>query len=383
MEILSYLLPFVYLVMLESLTVRWVAGGPIQGLVSRIVATNVTGIALLLLISMSGWFFGWWPDIRNWALRDSFLLFLLIKYPIFAFLFRRWGFQRVFTLHVLSNFVSASALSLLFIYSPLVMGIRPLTVDNMNETAVRRLQEIKDAVEAYDVAHGYYPKYLYGGDDISWKMKGTAASPDPLIKEGYLNAYPVNPLNLRKTYYEPRRVSGWRALWMGNKSDEFLHVRDLWSGIVDIDPRFGYNGSKMGNVLPDPSIPETRLPNDVKFAIQSRWLPGGFFYRSYDLNGDSFADAYIMGVCGDESKQASVDCYDARLDTLTTTINGQVVPSAYDGIRDGVIYRVHQGFEEFHNPRQGQMVPHTPFSQMTPPDGAVTGSTAGGENVEN
>jgi len=353
MDVWSYIVPFVYLVLLESLTVRWIAGGPVPGLVSRVFATNLAGIALLMFVSMTGWFLGWWPDIRNWALRDSFFLFFVIKAPIFAFLFRRWGIQRIFTLHVLSNFAGVVAVSLLFVYSPAVLAVKPLSVDDLNKTARRRILEIRDAVEQYKLTHGYYPNYLWGGDLVSW---GTQRPPDPLLSEGYLPAYPVNPLNMRRTFFEPRRVPGWKELWFGYKDEEFLEIRRLWSPVVE-DPRFGFRGAKMGNVLPDPRMPETGLPGNVRFTINYKWLPGGFFYRSYDLDGNGYADAYIMGVCGDENAQATVDCYDYRLDTLTGVMDGRVVPSAHDRRRDGVIHIVKKGFPEYVSPIEGQPVP--------------------------
>jgi len=352
MGIWSYIVPFAYLVLLESLTVRWVAGNTVPGLVSRVFATNVAGLALLLFIAMTGWFFGWWPDIRNWALRDTFFLFLLIKAPIFAFLFRRWGTQRIFTLHVLSNFVSAITLSLLFIYFPIAMAVRPVTVDQLNEKAVQRVKQIQYAVEAFKVTHGYYPGYIWGGDMISWKA---GKCPDPLLNQGYLTAYPVNPLNLRRTFFEPRRVPGWKELWFGYKSAEFLEVRSLWEPLVDTDARFGYRGAKMGNVLPDPRYPQTRLPDNVKFTRVGHWLPGGFFYRSYDFDKNGFADAYILGVCGDEAYQTGADIYDARLDTLAgdRTEGG----TTGDRIRDGVKYIHRAGFKPVPSPLVGQRVP--------------------------
>jgi hypothetical protein len=399
MDILPYIVPLAYLVLLESLTVRWIAGGPVPGLVSRIFATNLAGIALLLFISLTGWFFGWWPDIRNWALRDSFFLFFIIKAPIFGFLFRRWGLQRIFTLHVLSNFASILLLSMLFTYSPRVLAIQPITVDRLDSKARSRLLLIRDAVEEYNVAHGYYPRYIWGGDPVSWRAVAPRSSPDPLLTEGYLQAYPVNPLNLRGAFFEPRREPGWKALWMGYKSIDFLYVRSLWEPIIASDPRFGYRGSKMANILPDPTMPETKLKDDVRFTIQGRWLPGAFFYRSYDLDHNGYPDAYILGVCGDENAQATVDSYDARLDTLTRTIDGQVIPSAFDGIRDGVIYRVFQGFGQARSPHEGQFLPRVAppgaGNAITRSDGgqtelsagigepAVQKSIVGGENVEN
>lgn len=359
MDIWAVIIPFTWLVLLESLTIRWISGGPVPSLISRVIATNIMGIALLMLVSITGWFAGHWPDIRNWALRDSFFLFLILKAPVFGFLFRRLGFQRVFTFHVLSNFASIITISLLFVYSPAMLGIKPLTVNQLDELARRRLLEIRDAIERYELNNGYYPKYIWGGDNVSWSMAGKKPSPDPLLSEGYLTAYPVNPLNLRKTYFEPRRVPGWKELWFGYKSDDFLHLRNLWAPIVDSDPRFGIMGTKMGNILPDPTVPQSKLPGGARFLVQSRWLPGGFFYRSYDINKDGYPDAYILGVCGNETAQATIDCYDYRLDTLTSEINGQLVLSAYDGIRDGVISRIHQGFEKITPKRESKFTPRT------------------------
>ncbi len=351
MEIFPYIIPLAYLVFLESLTVRWVAGGSVPGLASRIFATNLSGIALLFFISLTGWFFGWWPDIRNWALRDTFFLFLLIKAPIFGFLFRRWGFQRIFTLHVISNFVSALVLSLLFVYSPLVLAVKPRSIEDLNTVAIDRCREIVSALEAYKVTHDFYPAYIWGGDRVSW---GTGRSLDPLLNEGYLPAYPVNPLNLRRTFFEPRRMPGLSELWFGHKSVDFLELRILWNPIVEADPRFGYRGAKMGNVLPDPAIPDSALPEEVRFTRYNRWMPGGFFYRSYDLDGNGTSEAYIIGVCGDETGEATVDCYDARTDSLTREIDGQVVPSAFDRRRDGVIYIHKIGFPPLDGSQYGE-----------------------------
>ncbi len=369
MDILPYIVPFAWLILIESLTVRWVAGGPVPGLVSRILAINVAGIVLLLFVSMMGWFNGWWPDIRNWALRDSFFLFLILKAPVFIFIFRRWGMQRIFTLHVLSNFVSALVLSMLFVYAPTVLAIRPLSVEHLNKLAESRVGEIKSAIEEYYTTHGYYPRYIWGGDIKGWD---TGPSPDPLLNEGYLTAYPVNPLHLRKTYFVPRRTAGLKALWFGFKSSDFLHVRNLWEPIVEQDPRFGYRGTKMGNILPDPRYIETISPAPVDFRleVQGRWLPGGFIYRSFDLDDDGLADAYILGVCGDENAQATIDCYDARVDRLTAIIDNRVVPYARDGRRDGVIYREKRGF--ISRPGQIGVLPET-TENIDPETGLVIG----------
>jgi len=113
---------------------------------------------------------------------------------------------------------------------------------------------IQIALERYYTDHGDYPPYLLGGDIRGWQNwhekwdgvnntdmgDGRIASNDvvvdPLIESGYVNFYPDNP------YIEPgnTNIIEWTTL-NGSKTPG------------DGDPRFGWNGSVMGNCLDDPA----------------------------------------------------------------------------------------------------------------------------------
>src|SRR3990172_1013242 len=103
----------------------------------------------------------------------------------------------------------------MFIYSPIVLAIRPVTVEQLNKKCEQKLLEINAAITAYKNTKGFYPEYIYGGDPLSWGPG--IPSPDPLLSGGYLPAYPVNTFNLARTSFEPRRESGLLALWFGHK----------------------------------------------------------------------------------------------------------------------------------------------------------------------
>ncbi len=117
---------------------------------------------------------------------------------------------------------------------------------------------IQVALERYEMDHIKYPEMLWGGDKDGWqpyKQTGcramwdneayngenedTARPPlDPLIAYGYLSSYPTNPFS--------------------NVSDNLpLDTVIRWTGLEPSkhgngDPRFGFKGNLMGNILEDP-----------------------------------------------------------------------------------------------------------------------------------
>jgi len=129
--------------------------------------------------------------------------------------------------------------------------------DTAREKELRaNLHKIQIGLERYAVDFGQYPKMIWGGDKQGWsrqkgvgcrtmweheafngKNEDTAAPPfDPLIYYDYLESYPTNPFMKRG---------------MG------LQTTIAWTAPVDCkpgdgDPRFGFNGEKMGNILEDP-----------------------------------------------------------------------------------------------------------------------------------
>jgi prepilin-type N-terminal cleavage/methylation domain-containing protein len=132
--------------------------------------------------------------------------------------------------------------------------------DKAREAEVKaNLHTIQIALERYATDHsGQYPKQIWGGDEKGWTPvefvgcrtmwpsvhpqydgdnEQDAAPPlDPLIHLGYMNTYPRNAfLN----------------------DGEGLSTIVRWTGpspcaIGDGDPRFGFSGEMMGNIIEDP-----------------------------------------------------------------------------------------------------------------------------------
>ena len=131
--------------------------------------------------------------------------------------------------------------------------------DKAREAEVKsNVHTIQIALERYATDHsGQYPKMIWGGDEKGWSPhdgtgcrtmyehepfngldnEGAAAPPfDPLIHLGYMHTYPRNAfLN----------------------DGEGLSTIIRWTGpspcdLGDGDPRFGYNGEIMGNIMEDP-----------------------------------------------------------------------------------------------------------------------------------
>ena len=132
--------------------------------------------------------------------------------------------------------------------------------DKAREAEVKaNCHAIQVALERYATDHsGQYPKMIWGGDEKGWSTiygvgcrtmwehevydwtvdNNNSARPpfDPLISLGYMHTYPRNAfLN----------------------DGEGLSSTIRWTGpapckIGDGDPRFGYNGEMMGNIIEDP-----------------------------------------------------------------------------------------------------------------------------------
>ncbi|MCG3153330.1 MAG: hypothetical protein GEEBNDBF_02642 [bacterium] len=117
------------------------------------------------------------------------------------------------------------------------------------ETEVKaNLHSIQTSVERFYVDNEQYPHYIAGGTAPGWQMffnrlsvsdANHAQLVDPLIINGYVDAYPRNPF-----------VSEGQTIVVASGGIE----TDPGSG----DPRFGPNGLSMGNIMDD-----TRFYNDV------------------------------------------------------------------------------------------------------------------------
>lgn len=119
---------------------------------------------------------------------------------------------------------------------------------------------IQIALERYATDHsGQYPKMIWGGDEKGWSTipgigcrtmwdghvpydpntdnNATAIPPfDPLIHLGYISSYP------RCAFLNDGEGLSTIVRWTGPSPCE----------VGDGDPRFGYDGEKMGNIVEDP-----------------------------------------------------------------------------------------------------------------------------------
>jgi len=199
---------------------------------------------------------------------------------------------------------------------------------------------IQVALERYATDNdGSYPRYIWGGDKAGWDTYydddyvqdeediGTMTNIyDPLVRYGYLDSYPANPF-----------VTDGSGI---------LEMTSCFEGLPGQgDPRFGFDGTVMGNTLSDPRFPEA--DDTLGGAVDGIWgggiagdwwsnpghtyqmggwfdpegeiqttnfLPGQFFYRS---GGDMLLDYGHIPRTGDVAQDGfAISGYakgDARL----------------------------------------------------------------------
>lgn len=216
------------------------------------------------------------------------------------------------------------------------------------------VHNVQTAVERYAVDNGDYPPFLIGGDVEGWRHWHTRFPSsisiipsaryinDPLIIGGYLDSYPKNPF-----------ISNGMAVVA--QTGHFNPPPEGYKA-GDGDPRFGFNGTIMGNGISDPKffkrwyqdmeyqsvateltldltavdpfqkgfLDEHSSPAGLHYTFGGRrnggttialWWPGNFFYVGYQeilvarkgwtvpipgiLHGGSNFYTYIIGGYGD------------------------------------------------------------------------------------
>jgi prepilin-type N-terminal cleavage/methylation domain-containing protein len=142
--------------------------------------------------------------------------------------------------------------------------------DKAREAEVKaNVHTIQIALERYATDHsGQYPKMIWGGDEKGWTAvedvgcrtmwpsvhepydgtnESNAAPPlDPLIHLGYMYTYP------RNAFLNDGEGLSTIIRWTAPSPCE----------IGDGDPRFGFNGEIMGNILEDPKYLWKKLPTN-------------------------------------------------------------------------------------------------------------------------
>jgi hypothetical protein len=210
---------------------------------------------------------------------------------------RRCGFKRAAEVLSVMVFVLALGAALVSASS---------SGDERRESQVKsNLHEIQLAVERYAFDHSkQYPLYLIGGKGAySIYVEGSAIGfmlvrdcadqallSDPLLREGYLAAYPRNPF--------VSKGAAVQEFQMGRK-DPLFNGSNV---AVDQGTRFGPECTLMGNVLGDRRYPQATFTSDgtskvyptgadhdyyfydIWAADKPRtYMPGNFFYRSSPL----------------------------------------------------------------------------------------------------
>jgi hypothetical protein len=230
------------------------------------------------------------------------------------------------------------------------------------------LHAIQVAVERYAVDHGgQYPPYLIGGqgkysqfvDGEVGKFKNVKDCPDrsllsdPLLREGYLDAYPINPFATNAAAIHN---------YQGKVKDPLQNGEEeaILSGT-----RFGPYCTLMGNVMADKRYTEFTVRDDkgvehtyltfadVDYPFYDLWetnkpnpfIPGEFFYRSRSVK------VIVNGVAHDEVQDYMLGGYGA-IRTKGKDVIGPdpigvndvtpfgVAPNMYgnpNGIRDSII----------------------------------------------
>ena len=344
----SISLGIIYTVIAEGLVFRFVLGKVGWDTWAKVFFINIASFVIAISIAVTGFFSLGWPFVTSWGAAQWFLLIVVCEFLPMAIIFGPLGFRRVFTILVFANIVSTMLLCYCIAYAPYVLLIPSLEMEDHEYKVEKGIGEIKDALEVYFTRNGEYPGYIFGGDPASWAISGEAL--DPLLKEGYLESYPINPYHLGRAYYMERRRPGFNGFFWGMESKEFENLKKTWGRVVQTDARFGYKGIKMGNILSNPLIPTSSIWQDYHVYRGSKdnqyFLPGAFLYKAFDTDGDGRFDSYILAGFGSEMT-VGVDIYNQSEDRVTYMVAGKLVPGNSDRKPDGVIIVKTGGFRRW------------------------------------
>ncbi|MFH1515111.1 MAG: type II secretion system protein [bacterium] len=178
--------------------------------------------------------------------------------------------------------------------------------DKAREAEVKaNVHAIQIALERYSTDQsGQYPKMIWGGDEKGWTQvegigcktmwpsyhppfngtnESNAAPPlDPLIHLGYMHTYP------RNAFLNDGEGLSTIVRWTAPSPCE----------LGDGDPRFGYNGEVMGNILEDPRYLWKQLPNNAILLtrVKNCFLSQATTYYVGMINNQTPANPfYAMG----------------------------------------------------------------------------------------
>lgn len=256
----------------------------------------------------------------------------------------------------------ALALCLLALFLPSGVSADEEWETLYNDSALIRLAELNThsiqlAIEQYKQDKGYYPEFLIGGDagfffelEYLGKLKSAEKPLDPLIAEGYLEQYPLNPFSviaLSGSQVYPNPIT----LWQDMHKDPYRVLPDAQG----INYRFGLLSLSMGNLMADLRYEPAKFGyrawsvEDLPWAERVR-LAGNFFYKSFTPIGAEHPTGYILALYGPPGwlGQDVIGKAPAGLEECASAPNGSGCPFSLDedgkpafgnpnGERDGFI----------------------------------------------
>jgi hypothetical protein len=344
----SIWLGLLYTVFAEGIIFRIGLGRAGINVWAKVFFLNVVSFIIAISIAITGYFSLGWHFVTSWGMAQWFLLIIACEFLPMSILFGELGFRRVFTLLVFANMASSLFLCFIIVYIPQALMIPSMEMKHYEYQVVEGIGKVKDALESYYVNKGEYPAYIYGGDHISWRNAGESL--DPLLKEGYLDSYPVNVYHLGRAFYIPRRRGDFTGFFWGLEGEKYKQLKKTWSPVVEEDPRFGFHGTKMGNILSLPYVPASIYWHDYHVYRGSKeqqfFLPGAFLYKSFDMDMDGRFDSYILaGFGSEEDAGMGMDIYNQSEDKVTYMVGGKLVAGKRDRKKDGVIVVETGGFK--------------------------------------
>jgi len=252
-----------------------------------------------------------------------------------------WILNRAPVRKIIPGVLVANAVTLIFSLIMLApVSISPGEPDSSLDLEVTRgLVEVRNAIVEYYEINGHYPEGLIGGS-------GSLSSADPLIASGIINSYPANPYApyLRSHKFNLKfLLSGLGAPTEQVGLDEPVTEWEVrWFRSLRADPRFGDPDGEMlcANGLSDTGATMTLAPTFYHMN-GTDFIPGCFFYRSYDFDLDGLADDYILGAYGWPTGMGTVpfDIIDGSNGEISLCLDshGQILAGVPDGNPEAVL----------------------------------------------
>lgn len=297
------------------------------------LVTGFTGFVALLYCRMLG--------VPVLPVGPTLLASIAIELVITSLLLIRTPFRMVLRGVIAANLASA-------LIALAVLGLMPLPgpLPGAGEdlALASSMTEIQRSIDTYYSQFGFYPSWLAGGSRETASTKEYTA--DPLIEAGLLESYPPNPY---AEYLRSRRLNTLFLLTGLGQPVRQVKLDDpgdkweaKWFPLMKKDPRFGDadNDLLCANGLSEQGIRESHEICTYRMSGQD-YIPGCFFYKAYDFNGDGLADDYILGVFGwpGSSGTAVVDLIDGKTGEICLSLdgNGRVRPGEPDGLPEEIL----------------------------------------------